>query len=239
MGERKKSLKQYSLCVLSGLVLIAVIVAIFVYILPMRRNAAAFGEEIGKSAGTLTGYAVGSFKGLTEGREAGYKAGREEGLKAEDLDIEVAEALESAGALEVLVASVQIVDTHEVGKDYAAIYAIFGDAVFTVDLTQASITIGTGNEVLIDIPQPKAALYINDSKTEKIAEYKKSAHQGSTEAGYQAYINSMNEITENAAEHIAGYDSLMEQAKAAAKNQVELFAKNVCGAEKTITVSFM
>lgn len=238
MKKIRSLVKKTPIVWLSAAVLCIVLAVTVGFIFPLYRNAGAIGEELGASAGKLTGYAVGSFRGLTEGRTAGHEAGKAEGLKAEDTEVEIANAVESAGSLEVLAASVKIMDQHDVGKGYEALYAVYGDAIFTVDLTQAEIAMSNGGELSIKIPEPQIKLFIDDSKTDKVAEYIANRFQGSTEGGYEAYLNSMDQIRKNAEEKIAGLDELKEQARGAAQKQVALLAENICGPEKTISVSF-
>lgn len=194
-------------------------------------------QESASAAGTMVGRAVGTFQGLTDGRVAGFEAGKEQGLKAEDTEVEVVEAMTETGTLEVLAASVRLTD-NRVENEYAVLYSIFGNAVFTVDLTNAQVMMGKNGIVNITIPYPQVDLFIDESKTEKVAEYISNKNQGSTEAGYKAYINSFSQISENAQQRIAEYDTLMEQAKGAAIKQVKMLAENVCGSEKKITVDF-
>ena len=238
MGKFKSMLRRYSLSLVSAVVF-AILMALILFIfLPLRKNAEEIGEGVGASTGKLTGYAVGSYHGLTEGRTAGFEAGRTQGLKAEDTEAEIANAIEDAGALEVLAASVTIMNPSKVGDSYAALYLVFGDAVFTVDLKQADISQKDDGSIVVAVPEPQVELYINDDKTEKIAESISNRYAGSTKAGYEAFMNSMDQINEKAEESISGYDTLLEQARQAAIKQVKLLAGNVCGSGKTITVDF-
>lgn len=196
------------------------------------------GGEIGSGAGKVTGMAVGSFRGATDGLEKGAAAGKEAGLNAEDVTMEISQTVREVGNLEVLVANVEIPDYHEVGKKYAALYLFRGSAVFTVDMTGASISRTPEGEVIILLPEPKAVVNINDSETELLAEYQRRFFNGNADDGFQAYLNSLRLIDQIAIDKVSNYDVLMDMAKASAKKQVELLANNVCVNCSRITVLF-
>ena len=110
------------------------------------------GAGIGSGAGKLTGIAVGSYKGVTEGLEDGFSEGKAAGLDAEDITADITQAVREVGNLQVLAANVEIPDYHEVGKKYAALYLFRGSAVFSVDLTRASVSRTAEGEVIILLP---------------------------------------------------------------------------------------
>lgn len=208
-----------SCCILAGLILI--------YAIYLNVTAYTHGNEMGKRIGSLAGKAVGSFAGMTEGREQGFADGKAAGLSAEDTVAEIANGLHQINHLEVLVASVKASNIHTIGDDdYKAIYLLKGNAVFTVDLSKAVIDL-KDNELKVLLPLPEGKLFIDQSKIEKIAEYQKHFFSGSAESGFEAYLNSLQNISEATAETLDNYDVLIEAAKESAKKQVQQLALSV------------
>ena len=216
------------------LILLAVF---FLYALPTYRNAPVVGEKLGTTVGSSVGTAIGSFNGITRGISAGTKDGREDGLSAKDTTVvveDIKQATSEIGKLEILVAQVKLTNFHTVGDNYTALYFLRGDAIFTVDMGQATITAETDDEISILLPSPEMDLYISNQETEKVAEYQRSFFNRNTEDGFTAYLNSLNQMIENAEESIANYASLMEQARTAAINQVRRLASEICGSDRVL-----
>ncbi len=201
-------------------------------------KSAEIGAGIGTGAGRVTGMAVGSYKGVTEGIENGISDGKAAGLSAEDVTMEISNTVREVGNLEVLVANVEIPDYHEVGKKYAALYLFRGSAVFSVDMSRASISKTADGEVIILLPDPSAVVRINDSETELLAEYQRKFFNGSADDGFQAYLNSLRLIDSIALEKVSNYDVLMDLARASARKQTEMLASGVCVDCRKITVLF-
>ena len=133
----------------------------------------------------------------------------------------------------------KINDFHSIGEDveYAALYLLKGDVIFSVDLSQAEIE--TRNDVLyITLPVPKGELYIDQSQVEKVAEYQRHHFSGSTEDGFDAFLNSMEKVYEASAETLDNYDVLIEAAKASAVTQVTQLAQSVTANDRQIKVEF-
>ncbi len=196
------------------------------------------GAGIGSGAGKVTGMAVGSYRGVTDGIESGLTEGKTAGLNAEDVTMEISNTVREVGNLEVLVANVEIPDYHEVGKKYAALYLFRGSAVFSVDLTRASVSKTADGEVIILLPDPTAVVKINDSETELLAEYQRKFFNGSADDGFQAYLNSLRLIDSIALEKVSNYDVLMDMARTSARKQTEMLASGVCVDCRQITVLF-
>ena len=133
---------------------------------------------------------------------------------------------------------VEIPDYHEVGKKYAALYLFRGSAVFSVDLSKASISKTADGEVIILLPEPTAVVNINDSETELLAEYQRTFFNGSADDGFQAYLNSLRLVDQIALEKVSNYQMLMDMAKASARKQVMMLSQNVCINCSRITVLF-
>ena len=237
MEEKKKfTLKRIGLFIL---IAAALIVAYIFLVRPLVKNSKAIGEKIGEESGKLTGMAIGSYKGITEGLDQGYDAGKEEGLSAEDTMAKMAETIENMGRLEVLVAGVRLQNCHSIGDDYAALYILKGDAVFTVDLTEAVISYSAdGADLVILLPQPEMELYIDDSQTELLAEYQKTPFSGKAEDGFTAYLNSMSQTVEEIKDTMVDYENLLAQARDSAVTQVSMLAE-AAGSGRKISVEFM
>ncbi|MBR6090819.1 MAG: DUF4230 domain-containing protein, partial [Anaerolineaceae bacterium] len=219
------------------LLLLALILAVgsgfFLY------RSESIGSGIGAGAGKMTGLAVGSYKGVTDGLERGAEAGKEAGLSAEDMTMDISQTVREVGNLEVLVANVEIPDYHEVGNKYAALYMFRGSAVFSIDLSAASISRTNEGEILIVLPEPSAVVRINDSETELLAEYQRKFFNGSADDGFDAYLNTLRMIDSISPDKVSNYDVLMEIARSSAKKQVEMLAKSVCAGKcGQITILF-
>lgn len=214
------------------------IACVLLYVIILRVNAESMGTTFGQSTGSQVGKFVGSFEALTDYREA-YAEGKEQGLSAEDTITaeEVANKIKEVERLEVLVASVKLNDIHTVGDDYAALYLLKGDAVFAVDLSKAEIT-EESDGLHILLPQLEMDLIVDQSKIEKVAEYQKLLFNGSSEDGFDAYLNSMAKIIEESKETLANYDSLKKTAEETAIKQVEQLANSVAVEKRDVIVTF-
>lgn len=221
---------------LIGCVLAASFLAFALY---YSANATSRGNSIGQVTGTLAGKAIGSLEGITKGRADGIEAGRKEGLSAKDTEAVISEEFHNVENLEVLVASVKITDFHSIGEkeDYAALYLLKGDVVFSVDLSQADIVV-QNDGIQIILPQPRGELYIDQSQIEKVAEYQKHYFSGSAETGFIAYLNSMAMIYEESVETLSNYDVLIEAAKESAEKQIRQLALSVIVNKQQVSVDF-
>lgn len=223
---------------LKGLPLNVLLLLIFAAAVFFCASASRFGASAGSASGTAVGLAVGSYRGVMEGIAAGAEAGTEAGLSAGDTTAVVKTELEETGRLQVLVAGVKLTDHHSVGNDYAALYILKGSAVFTVDLEKATVTGDEKSGIDIMCPAPEVAVFIDENETEKLAEYQRHRFAGSAEDGYKAYLNTMTASVEEVRQSVENYDALMEQAKAAAKKQVEALAQSVRGDAAAVNVKF-
>lgn len=212
------------------------IACVLIYVIILRVNAESMGTTFGHSTGSQVGEFVGSFEALIDYREA-YAEGKEQGLSAEDTTAEVANKIKEVERLEVLVASVKLNDIHIVGEDYAALYLLKGDAEFIVDLSNAEIT-EESDGLHIILPQLEWDLKVDQSKTEKVAEYQKLLFNGSSEDGFDAYLNSMAKIVKESKEKLVNYDSLKKTAEETAIKQVSQLANSVAVEKREIIVTF-
>ena len=235
MNKNLKKLPSYTIPLL-GCILAACALAFAIY---YNMNAASFGNNLGQGTGSLVGRALGSLEGMTRGREEGTAAGKAAGLSAEDTEADIANEIKKISNLEVLVASVKINDFHSIGEnvEYAALYLMKGDVVFSVDLSQAEIET-RGNNLKVTLPLPHGELYIDQSQVEKVAEYQKHFFSGSAEDGFDAYLNSMEKVYEASAETLDNYEVLIEAAKESAEKQVRQLALSVMVNTPQINVEF-
>lgn len=212
---------------------------VFAYSIVLVLRAPSKGERMGQSYGTIVGKAIGSFEGFTKGRREGTEDGKKEGLNAEDTEAEIANEIKKIENLEVLVASVKINDMHTIGEDqkYAALYMIKGEVVFSVDLQSAKVKL-QNDQLHIVLQPPTGKLYIDQSQTEKIAEYQKYYFSGSAEDGFDAYINTMNMLQKTTAEELGNYSVLLDAAKESAKKQVSQLATSANTKKRKVVVEF-
>ncbi|MDE7416943.1 MAG: DUF4230 domain-containing protein [Lachnospiraceae bacterium] len=217
-----------------------VLTGILVFVVSIRMKADYIGNSLGEMTGSSVGKVIGSFEALTDYREA-YAEGKEEGLSAKDTIAEVANKVQELKRLEVLVASVKLKDEHLIGKedslDYAALYLLKGDAVFTVDFNETEIR-KEGDILLLTIPEPEMELIIDQSKLEKVAEYQKFFWSGSAKDGFDAYLASMAKVAEETKETLVNYDTLMKAARESAEKQVEQLVNSVSVSEVEVKIEF-
>ena len=226
------------------LFLFALCVAALVFsittIVPLVKLAKDTGRAVGDTAGTVAGLAVGSVEGATQGVQEGYVEGTEEGLSANDTVVELAKDIEGSirdlGQLQVLAVNVDLPTYHEVGKKYAALYLLRGNAIFTVDLSKMDVTYNE-NKISILLPAPEVKLNIDHSETELMAERQRVFFNGKDSDGLKAYLNTLK-IGKNRVENeIANYDALMELASAFAKKQIEDLANAVHSEDENVDIS--
>lgn len=217
------------LCVLVGCVMI--------YTIYLRINATSMGGGIGAGTGSVVGKAVGSLEGMTKGSIEGTEAGKQAGLSAEDTEAQIVNQIQQMENLEVLVASVKLSNFHTIGqgKDYAALYLVNGNVVFTVDMSKAQI-VSEDDKLKVTIPKPVGTLYLDDSSVEKVAEYQRKFFNGSAEDGFDAYLNTMKEMQEASEETLSNYDDLESSARQAAENQISLIARSVSTAYEEVEI---
>lgn len=211
--------------------------AYFAVARPLKHSAKETGTIVGEQLGNMVGTAIGSRDGILKGIPSGLEDGREQGLKAEEITISIHEKVKSVGKLEVLQASVSLVNEHSNGSKYKKLEIVYADAVYSVNLEEAEVA-ESGSELRITLPAPELALMIDDTKTTKIAEYEKFFFDGSARDGFIGAMNSMKEVAENAEKYMSNYDALMTQARNAAKNNVAFLVGQMTVHDKTVIVEF-
>lgn len=224
---------------LLGLLFVIATLALLGFSLFVHHRAADVGAGIGDANGTIVGTAIGSYNGITHGAEEGAKAGTQNGLSAEDTTADVKGTLEEIGKLQVLKAGVTLKNINSIGEAYKGLYVISGNAVFSVNLSEAEISFSLdGKHVYITIPEPILELYLDQNSTEKLAETQHFSLTVSAQDGLIAYLNSMTQTVDNVKKSLSNYDALMNTAKESARKQVILFAGTVCGDNQTVHVQF-
>lgn len=191
--------------------------------------ADTIGDSIGSAQGRIVGTAVGSWKGATESRAAGKADGEAAGLSAEDTSADIKGYIQQTGTLQVLRANVTLRDKNGIGEKYKALYVFNGDAVFTVDLSEISVVHRDNDTLAVDIPHPELKLYLDVSKTKKLAELQKFSWNVTAKDGVEGYISTMSKTVENVKKTMSNYDALMDIAEKSAKEQVERLARAACG----------
>lgn len=235
MGKIFKKIPKNSLLV----VLCVLVGCVMIYTIYLRINATSMGGGIGAGTGSVVGKAVGSLEGMTKGRVEGTEAGKQAGLSAEDTEAKIANQLQQMENLEVLVASVKLSNFHTIGqgKDYAALYLVNGNVVFTVDMSKAQIVSGA-DKLKVTVPKPVGTLYLDESSVEKVAEYQRKFFNGNAEDGFDAYLNTMKKMQEASEETLSNYDDLENSARQAAENQISLIAKSVSTAYEEVEIAW-
>lgn len=188
---------------------------------------------------------VGFVEGLFQNVFSAYDSGKQEGLSAKDTTVEIASKIKEVSSLQVLAANVTFNNFLSVGKKgdekYAALQVVRGNAVFTVDLSVAEIKNENNKEISIVIPEPKVKVSVNLNDVNSVknkAVYKKWFFNGSTNDGYEAFINSAKQINKISVKEIDNYDSLIKLSKQSAKEQIKKLISGFSLKDKTITVDF-
>lgn len=230
----RKNRNSFLLCVLAAIFFVMAIAAVYFHA-QAKNVGTSVGEMTGGAVGVALGSADGMFKGLQEGMEAGEAAG----LSAEDTTADMKESLKEVGRLEVLAAGVTLRNVNKIGQEYTNLSMLNGDAIFSVDMTQAEISFSQdGKEVYIVIPEPTMELYIDQSGTEILAEIQNPSFGVTAEDGLNAYLNSMAQTVDKVKETLANYDSLLAQAKDSALEQVRQMAETISGGRYTVHTQY-
>ena len=219
------------------IIITAISIVVFVYALFAFVNAKEIGGGIGRKAGITAGKFTGSYEGITQGISKGAKEGKEEGLAAKDTEVDIGNKVKTIGNLEVLSASVVMHDLLEISDKYKTLLAFYGDLTFSVNLSEAEITINDDSYVVL-LPMPEGKLTIDDKKSEQLDSYMKHSWTGSNEDGYTAAMNSIKELTLNAEKTVTNYDLLKESAKSSAEKQVAFLIQSATKDEVVVNVKF-
>lgn len=221
------------------MILVIGMACVLLYTINLRFNATSIGGSLGGGLGTAAGRAAGSLEGITKGRSEGIAEGKSDGLSAEDTEATIENELRQLERLEVLVASVKLSNFHTIGekKNYAALYLVNGNVVFTVDMSQAQVTDDGSNKNIV-LPKPVGELKLDDSTVEKAAEYQTKLFNGSAEDGFDAYLNTMKKVQEASEETLDNYDVLVESAEEAAERQVTRLVQAVSSGDRNVVITF-
>lgn len=156
-------------------------------------------------------------------------------------------SIKTTGQLGVLSAHVNILNSLMFGSpadtDYMGLFSQEATAVYYVDLEQAEIYEGInekGNSIaFVKLPEPSVALYVDETRTEKIAEYQVNSNwTGSAEAGYRAYFEQADAGYEEMLDSLQESDGLMLEAKSSAIQRVTELLKALSVEDKEFEVYF-
>lgn len=235
--------------ILAALAILLIAVWLALDFSPLGRFLNGCADEVASTLGYAVGTAVGSYTGFTEGRAEGKKAGKSAGLSAEDTQTELEAIMASRkyGRLTVMTADITLENFQTYGEGdmfgnpaYAVLYRIDGKATFTVDLSSMTAEYGDDeNEIVITIPDPSAAVSIDEDTLEILDEYERAVTNGSTKDGITAAINSRAKMAEKTPEELENYDALMTQAREAARDQLTGIARAATIGGKTIEVQIL
>lgn len=218
--------------------MVVAVVGTFGYAFPAYTKAKNLGLSVGDKTGTIVGNVIGSFNGITNGLENGAEDGKEEGLSAKDTKSEIKNSFSEIGNLEVLEAGVKLKNVNTLGDDYATLFLLKGVAIYSVNLKDAEINDIDSNTVEILLPAINVEIYIDESASEKLAEYQKHPWSGSAQDGFVEYMNTRAASDQSVKETMENYSTLTKAAKDSAINQIEIIAKAATGNKKDVVVSF-
>ena len=238
MATTKRKSKKIITNILSIALMVVAVVGLFGYAVPAYNNAKNLGISVGDKTGTLVGNVIGSFDGITTGLAKGAEDGKTEGLSAKDTKTEIKNSFSEIGNLEVLEAGVKLRDVNTLGDDYAALFLLKGVAIYSVNLKDVEINDIDTNTVEVLLPAVNVEVYIDESATEKLAEYQKHSWSGSAKDGFVEYMNSRSVMDQSVKETMENYSAMTEAAQSSAIKQIEIIAKAATGNKKEVVVSF-
>lgn len=238
MKKDVKKTRKFGTTILSIVLMFVAFVGLFAYIVPAYKDVKSLGTGLGDMTGEIVGKVLGSFDGITTGIEQGSKDGKEEGLSAKDTKSDIKNSFTEVGNLEVLEAGIKLKDVNTLGDDYAALFLLKGVAIYKIDLTDAEINETSSESIEVLLPDVLVDIYIDESATEKLAEYQKHSWSGSAQDGFQEYMNTRTAMDESVKETMENYDVLIKTAEDSAIKQVGILAKSATGNRKEITVKF-
>lgn len=211
--------------------ILAVAAVVFTFAFPIISNI------LGKNFGNVVGSAVGSFQAVTVDMPEAYNQGKEDGLSAADTRTEIQNRLQEIGKLDVLAANATIHNLNKVGDKYSALYEFGADVIFSVDLSKATVLTGDSS-IEIKLPKPVMEMNIDSTRTKLLAAWQRGWFAGTTEDGLTAYLNSFDQIQNNAPETLENYEWLMERAENSAREQIIMLTGFVAEKGKQIEVRF-
>lgn len=234
----KGKAKKNAITLLSIALMVVALIGFFGYVIPAYNNAKNIGVSMGDTTGKLVGNVIGSYDGITTGLAKGSADGKEEGLSAKDTKSEIKSSFSEVGILEVLEAGIKLKNVNTIGDEYAVLYVLKGVAIYSVNLKDVEINDVDSSTVEILLPDINVEIYIDESGTEKLAEYQKRSWSGSAKDGFTAYMNTREVADKSVKDTLENYDDLIEVAESSAKKQVEIIAKTATGNKKAVVVRF-
>lgn len=238
MVMSKQKSKKIIVNILSIAFMVLAVIGVFGYAVPAYNNAKNLGAAVGDKTGNIVGNVIGSYEGITTGLAKGSADGKEEGLSAKDTKSEIKNSFSEIGNLEVLEAGVKLKDVNTLGKDYAALFLLKGVAIYSVNLKDVEINDIDASTVEVILPPVNVEIYIDETATEKLAEYQKHSWSGSTQDGFKEYMNTRDATDQSVKDTMENYANLTEAAESSAIKQIEIIARAATGNKKEIRVSF-
>lgn len=235
---RKPSSQTISLKGLSGFVVAIVLFCLSIFVgCPFIES---MGFRLGTAAGSAVGAAQGSYRGVTEGIASGQQDGIQDGLSADDTQTQIYNRLQEIAKLEVLIVGNSFTNVQTIGKgEYAVMYQLEGEGVWTVDLKTASISVDSDHRTVnVSLAPPEIQSYIDDAKTLKIAEYQKNKNAGTTEEGMEANRNARKAVEEEYQQSLLSDSDLMAKAKESAQMQLTRLIGNICRNSMKVDITF-
>ncbi len=215
-----------------------VVLVIFLIALPILSKADEAGKSVGQTVGNALGYVNGVSMADTK---TAAEEGKNEALNNPETTVKSVNKMkiQDTGRLDVMAAGIILDNFREIEEKYAALYLIKADAIFSVDLGLAEVKWGEDHTwARIIVPQPEVTVYINEEKTEKIAEWQKSKFTGKAEDGFKEYLSTMEDIAVAAPEELMRNETMMQNARTAAERQIKLLASGIYGNDVEVTVEF-
>lgn len=210
--------------VLAGLCILFAVALVFCIILRIR--AVSIGTSRGTELGSLAGKIVGTVGGITTGIKEGAEQGKRDGINSGDIEVKLRSELTRLENLEVLAVGLSLVNDLEMGDRYGALLYIKGAMIYTVDLSQAEISVDS-EAMRILLPMPQGTLYLDDEQTEKLSEHQRWLLNGSAEDGYELYITSREDLYRETQLKMNEDDSVMQSAMDAARKTVGQLARDI------------
>ena len=211
------------------------ILTVFVLLveMPMLFSTNSLAQNVGANLGKMVGLAIGSADAMHDLEDVINDA--ENKANTPKVTVTVEETFKNVGKLEVLTAEVKTYYKHEKGN-YAALYILNGDGVFTVDLSKAQFEIDE-NIVNIKLPRPALDIRFKDLP-KKIAEYEGFDFLVSSDDAYKGYTAAQTELIKNIKDKMVNYHMLLESAENSAKKSMKLLVQSIKGNDVEITIDF-
>ena len=156
------TIKRISLSTVMLIILAVMVYMLFFLTLPAYRSAAENGRKLGEETGRKVGVYTGSLKGIQNGVEQSRNTEHTINEAAESLE-RIAEATGKICLISETVTSDSAFGNTSDGEDGGV------TAVFTLDMSKASVKVTGDTTLLFTIPEPECHIYRNSDGTEAAA----------------------------------------------------------------------